>query len=840
MTPERWHRIKELFESALERPPEERYAFLDHACDGDEFLRKEVESLITSHEQTGSFIDSPAYELGAELLTEDHAELAVGQRIAHYNILALLGSGGMGEVYLAHDTRLGREIALKLLPVQFTTDGNRLRRFEQEAHAASTLSHPNVCMIHEVGETEDGRHYIAMEYVDGVTLRQHMTETRLKLSEVLDVAVQVASGIAAAHEVRVVHRDIKPENIMLRRDGYIKVLDFGLAKLTELETTDVAATLGKRVKTDTGVVMGTSGYMSPEQARGLSVDGRTDIWSLGVVLYEMIAGCAPFVGATDSDVMVSILEREPLSLTQNLPEVPPELQRIVSKALRKDREERYQGIRDMVLDLKNLRQELEFAALRKGKDERYHTDHETVADPRVLKAAAASETLIGTEGERAVPSTHRVGKLLGERSERSNRLIRFAQGGSARWLIVPAIVSLILAGVLILQWRSPPPPRIVSTIQLTNDGRDKHLHQLATDGSRLYFSEDSWPTAGFAQVSTTGGEATLIPAPFLEGPGQGMLFDISRDRNDLLVGSWHAGEEEPELWVMSVLGGPGRRLGDLRGHSACWSPDNQRVAYANGRDLYIAKSDGTESRKLAAPPTDGVPIFPAWSPDGSRLRFNMIDFANNAGFLWEVAVDGTGLHPLFPGWKSTQWGGRWTPDGRYYIFLVGSDLAGGYGADIWAIRETKSFFGKVDREPIQLTFGPLGFFPPVFSPDGKRLFTEGYLPHGELARYDVPTEHWVPFLSGISASDVDFSRDGKWVTYVTYPEGPLWRSGRPTESRSPLQGKCLGSPFSSMWFRPTAVRRNNWSRGTAMTSSPCGRQTEKALPSDSDRERRAK
>jgi Tol biopolymer transport system component len=154
----------------------------------------------------------------------------------------------------------------------------------------------------------------------------------------------------------------------------------------------------------------------------------------------------------------------------------------------------------------------------------------------------------------------------------------------------------------------------------------------------------------------------------------------------------------------------------------------------------------------------------------------MIDFPNNAGFLWEVAVDGTGLHPLFPGWKSTQWGGRWTPDGRYYIFLVGSDLAGGYGADIWVIRETKSFFGKVDREPIQLTFGPLGFFPPVFSPDGKRIFTEGYLPHGELARYDVPTEHWVPFLSGISASDVDFSRDGKWVTYVTYPEGPLWRS----------------------------------------------------------------
>src|SRR6266566_8281342 len=257
MTPERWRQVKNLFHSALERESNHRAVFLDEACAGDLLLRREVESLIASHERTGSFIDSPAYELGAELLTEDQTETLVGQRIAHYEILALLGSGGMGEVYLAQDTRLGREIALKLLPAQFTTDKDRLRRFKQEAHAASSLSHPNVCMIHEVGETEDDRHYIAMEYVDGVTLRQHITETRMQIGEALDVAVQVASGIAAAHEVGVVHRDVKPENIMLRRDGYVKVLDFGLAKLTEQPTTDVTPA-GARVKTDTGVVMGTS------------------------------------------------------------------------------------------------------------------------------------------------------------------------------------------------------------------------------------------------------------------------------------------------------------------------------------------------------------------------------------------------------------------------------------------------------------------------------------------------------------------------------------------------------------------------------------------------------
>src|SRR5712691_3936722 len=309
MTPERWQTVKAVLQSALERAPAERAPFLADACSGDEALRSSVESLISSYEQAGSFIEEPAFAAMAETLTGKQTESLTGCTLSHYQIVSRLGVGGMGEVYLAHDKRLGRKIALKLLSTHFTTDKDRLRRFEQEAHAASTLSHPNVCMIHEVGETEDDRHYIAMEYVDGVTLRQHMTEARLKLSEVLDVAVQVASGLAAAHEVGVVHRDIKPENIMLRRDGYIKVLDFGLAKLTEQPTTDVTTGAGARVKTDTGVVMGTSRYMSPEQARGLAVDARTDIWSLGVVLYEMTTGCVPFEGATTSDVIVSILER---------------------------------------------------------------------------------------------------------------------------------------------------------------------------------------------------------------------------------------------------------------------------------------------------------------------------------------------------------------------------------------------------------------------------------------------------------------------------------------------------------------------------------------------------
>src|SRR5258705_293480 len=265
MNPERWEQVSRILETALERKPEQLATYLDEVCANDVELRREVESLLVASAQAGSLLDSPAMAMAAPLFVNDSVKTVLDQSIGRYKIIATLGTGGMGEVYLAHDTRLGRKIALKLLREQFTTDKDRLRRFEQEAHAASTLSHPNVCVIHEVGETEDDRHYIAMEDVDGVTLRQHMMEARLKLSEVLDVAVQVASGLAAAHEVGVMHRDIKPENIMLRRDGYVKVLDFGLAKLTEQEAADVAAAVGAQVKTDTGVVMGTSRYMSPEQ-----------------------------------------------------------------------------------------------------------------------------------------------------------------------------------------------------------------------------------------------------------------------------------------------------------------------------------------------------------------------------------------------------------------------------------------------------------------------------------------------------------------------------------------------------------------------------------------------
>ena len=367
MTPERWQHIKTVFYGALACPPGERDSFIDSACAGDDAVRREVSELISAHGESGEFLNAPAFELAARSLAGSKPEaLAPGQLISHYRIISSLGAGGMGEVYLAEDTRLRRRVALKLLPPSFTGDTDRVLRFAQEARAASALTHPNVCTIHEVGEGEDGRHYIVMEYVEGVTLRRHMMAKRMDVAEVLEVAIQIASGLTAAHALGVVHRDVKPENVMLRPDGIVKVLDFGLAKLTEKQpAADSTMPTQPRVQTETGMLMGTASYMSPEQARGLAVDARTDIWSLGVVLYEMLEGRTPFEGATNSDVIVSVLEREPLPLSRDA-EVPAGLERIVSKALRKRKEQRYQTLGDLAVDLKNLKEELEVESRLKG------------------------------------------------------------------------------------------------------------------------------------------------------------------------------------------------------------------------------------------------------------------------------------------------------------------------------------------------------------------------------------------------------------------------------------------------------------------------------------------
>jgi len=360
MTPGRLQAIEEIFHAALHQEPDRISAFLDTACEGDELLRRKVEALVASHQRPGSFIETSAVGLATRIIQNGQADLLVGEKIGHYKISESIGTGGMGEVYLATDIVAGRKAALKLLPLRFTGDTDRLKRFQQEAHAVVGLNHPNILTVYEIGE-DHSIHYIASELIEGETLRQRLTRGRIQVSEAVDVAIQVASALAAAHQAGIVHRDIKPENIMLRPDGYVKVLDFGIAKLAEEELPaamprDEALLL---VETNLGAVLGTVRYMSPEQACGEHVDQSTDIWSLGVVLYEMLTGHAPFTGDTSQDVMFSILEKEPPPLTHYIARAPAELQQIISKTLRKDRGHRYRSAHELLQALKDLRRKLE-------------------------------------------------------------------------------------------------------------------------------------------------------------------------------------------------------------------------------------------------------------------------------------------------------------------------------------------------------------------------------------------------------------------------------------------------------------------------------------------------
>ena len=354
MTPECPQQTDQLFQLPVKRESDYRISSPGQSYSSDESFRREVQLLLARY---GRHKGSPE-RIAVDLLEKGYSEL-VGRTVGAYKILRLLGCGGMGEVYLAQDLRLGRQVALKLLPLQFTNDAGRLRRFEQEARNAAALNYPNIMTIHEIGQ-DAGWRFIVTEYIEGKTLRHQMIEKRMTLKGALDVAIQVASALAAAHAAGIIHRDVKPENIMIRPDGIVKVLDFGLAKLMDHEpvVNDAALTV-PACNTDSGTVKGTTTYMSPEQARGLEIDERTDIWSLGVVLYEAIAGRAPFEGPTKSDVLVSILTSRPPLLQEHSREVPAKLDWIVAKSLRKDRDKRYQTVKDLLVDLRAMAEELE-------------------------------------------------------------------------------------------------------------------------------------------------------------------------------------------------------------------------------------------------------------------------------------------------------------------------------------------------------------------------------------------------------------------------------------------------------------------------------------------------
>jgi serine/threonine-protein kinase len=487
MTPERWRQVKELFNAACECAPERRSAFLDGACASDAELRREVESLLAAHEETGEFMRRPltpviAPDAGPTL------GLEIGGRIGPYQVERQLGAGGIGVVYLARDTRLGRPIALKLLKARFTQDGERVRRFQQEARAASSLNHPNILTIHEVGQ-DSGLRFIATEFVDGQTLRERFSGG-IQLGEALDLLIQVTVALGAAHEAGIVHRDVKPENIMVRRDGIVKVLDFGLAKLTERAVRPFDDEL-PRMDTRPGIVMGTVNYMSPEQVRGQEVDARSDLFSLGVVMYEMLAGRSPFAASTTGGVITSLLGDEPPPLGDFVPRLPAALQRISDRSLAKSVERRYQTAREMGDDLKRLKRELEFAAgapalaaqhegaiaMKVGSASQAAPDHSTLVDGRPVVDYATRDS-----GQPAVDYATRTDlKAAGRSTAQMAALISYLQRRGKAILLAATALVLIAAGIAAGLWRRSPQNGVIDSIAVlpfSNTGADERMEYL--------------------------------------------------------------------------------------------------------------------------------------------------------------------------------------------------------------------------------------------------------------------------------------------------------------------------------------------------------------------------
>jgi serine/threonine protein kinase/Tol biopolymer transport system component len=752
-----WGQIKEIYDRALDLSSDKREGFLAEACAGNDDLRCEVESLLAAHDDAGPFLQSPAVQVAAREIVADEAPSPapqlIGRELSNYKIISLLGRGGMGEVYLAEDKRLRRKVALKLLPAQFTNDVERVRRFEREASAASATNHPNIITIHEIGQAsteEAGAHYIVTEFIDGQTLRQRMQTAKLGLNEVVDVAIQVAQALDVAHTAGIIHRDIKPENVMVRLDGLVKVLDFGLAKLTEVagvEADSEAMTL-KKADTEPGMVMGTPQYMSPEQARGEELDARTDLFSFGAMLYEMATGSAPFKGDSIAMIFDAILNREPVPPTQLNPKAPAELEHIIGKALEKDRDLRCQSAKEILADLKRL--------------------------------------------QRDVSSGRAAAQVSAPVAAKSSARWR-------KWAVIAAVPVVVIAALLI--WKLKPssdgPPKAMSYTPITTDGNAKAVGlydqqpnyslwlSLVTDGLRLYFP--AWVNGQIVlnQVSGAGGETVTLPAPFRSA----ILMDISPNRAELLVANFTPADRETPLWSLPILGGPPRRLGDVQAHAATWSPNGQQIVFANGSDLFVANNDGTGSHKLVT--VAGRAYWPRWSPNGTRLRFTVLDSQTNATSLWEVNADGSNLRPLLLGWNTpaAECCGNWTADGKHFVFQSKRDQL----ASIWALNENSG------GEPAQLTFGPLSFRAPVPSADGRRLYAVGELRRGELIRYDKRTEQWVSYLSRISAQLVNFSKDAEWITYVSYPDGNLWRS------------RVDGSQRLQLSFPPTRIHGPRWS-----------------------------
>lgn len=729
MNPE-WPRIEEIFHAALEIVPEKRTRFLDEACAGEAELRREVESLLSAHEASGP-LESSAADLAAAMFAEERKPVSlVGRKLEHYKILSKLGEGGMGEVYLAEDSRLGRKVALKLLPPQFARDPERLRRFEKEARAASGLNHPHIITIHEIVRWEE-THFIATEFIEGETLRERLAREPMRLTEILDLGAQVAGALGAAHTAGIIHRDIKPANIMVRTDGYAKVLDFGLAKLVDQKgkAGDPRTELDV---TDPGRVMGTVSYMSPEQALGEKLDHRTDIFSLGVVLYEMATGLRPFGGKSDAAVYDAILNKAPASLGEIAPLLPIELDQIVHRALEKDREMRYQTASDLRADLKRL--------------------------------------------ERDTHSGRATASVTSARPQKARVPRKYSR-------ILKALAAGLLLGVLFLVlsrlWlRGHPDSQAVSTsfgnatfTPLTNQAAQELSPSLSPDGKFLVYASNSagnWDiyfrrVGGEMPVNLTRDSADDDTQPAFSPDGEMIAFRSERGGGG--------------IFIMGATGENLKRVTDFGFHPA-WSPDGKEIVCAT--DTFRTPSDRTilPSRLFVIDIATGVKraletadaVQPNWSPNGSRIAYWGINKGGQRD-IWTVPASG-GNPVQVTDDVAVDWDPVWSPDGKYLWFA--SDRGG--SMNLWRVSIDEQT-GELRAAPEAVTTPSASTSDLTFSRDGKRLAYAQTLSRNKLQQiaFDPDTEKivgnptWITQGSKL-ATNPDLSPDGQWVAFDSVGE----------------------------------------------------------------------
>jgi serine/threonine protein kinase len=650
--------------------------------------------------------------------------IAVGTRLGRYKIISRLGAGGMGEVYLAEDTKLGRKVAVKLLPAQFTKDEDRVRRFAQEAKAASALNHPNIITIYEIGDV-DGERFIATEFVDGMTLRRRLSEARFTVEDAIEVAAQVASALEAAHSAGIVHRDVKPENIMLRCDSIVKVLDFGLAKLTDVgdPSMDSGAPTLPVVETVSGTVLGTVDYMSPEQARGHELDERTDIWSLGVVLYEMVAGQRPFQGDTRNDVIAAILRTEPVPLTSGNEPVPVELQRIVKKALRPWADERYQTVKELLIDLKNLKKEREFAA---------QLDRIT-PEPPVLRTDGTTDS--------ATTSA-----LTVERFSIRQALI-----------VLPAAL-LIISAVWLVVWRghlteeiSPFGLKIVDVVSWSSTpGEVYHTGSFSPDGRMIAFT------------STRGGAKNI----WVKQTTSGDAVEITKDEfsNDTPIWSPNGDEiaffslrgNQYGIWRVPALGGAPQLmktlpLGQGDAKLRYWSKQH-KVYYESNQNFFALDSNSGRITQLTN--LDSVvPWSLSISPDEQRVAY--LSWKNGHYSLWQMPARGGPSSQLTPDDPAEERNAVFHPDGKRILYCQKVD---GTFQIFLAYAE--------GRKPTQLTFGDQDSFVLDVSPDGSRVLYGSTKEESDIWGVNVAKAEEFAFATDITAELwPDVSPDGNRIAY---------------------------------------------------------------------------